>query len=136
MDSDTPCGYAWSRSKLRDSPITAENGAGGSVAEGSGGRPRDAFVGAAAPACGGRRTVPASTIMTEDDRSAEVISLDAARALLRRAPPARRMTQAEVVAALRDRMLRGLGLDFVLDDSTPVFDEAAEGAGPPVAAGP
>jgi hypothetical protein len=79
--------------------------------------------------------MPASTILTQDDRCAEVISLDAARALLRRAPPARRMTQAEVVAALRDRMLRGLGLAFVLDDSPAVLDEAAETAGPPVAPG-
>jgi hypothetical protein len=74
--------------------------------------------------------------MAEDDRCAEVISLEAARALLRRTPPARGKTQAEVVAALRDRMLRGLGLAFVLDDSAAVLDEAGEGAGPPVAAGP
>lgn len=77
--------------------------------------------------------MPASTIMTEDDCRGEVISLDAARAVLRRIPPARRMTHAEIVAGLRDRVLRGLGLDFVLDDSAALaFDPGADEPGPRV----
>ena len=48
---------------------------------------------------------------------AEVINLDAARTAMR-SQKARRMTQAEVVAATRDRMLRALGLDFVLEPAS------------------